>query len=144
MGTAAMGKVIVAAKVENLDDLFSVRKGILPPDQVRSVEVADALVDTGATSLSMPKNLIDRLGLQKFRTRRARTANGLADFNVYGMVRLTVQGRDCHVEVTEIPDELPVLIGQVPLEILDWVVDSVGQRLVGNPAHGGEQMMDLF
>jgi len=36
------------------------------------------------------------------------------------------------------------LIGVIPLEILDFVVDPKGQRLVGNPAHGGEQMFEMF
>jgi hypothetical protein len=27
---------------------------------------------------------------------------------------------------------------------LDFVVDPVGQRLIGNPDHGGEQMIDIF
>jgi hypothetical protein len=59
-------------------------------------------------------------------------------------VRLTVQERDCLVEVAELPDECPGLIGQIPLEALDVVVDPVGQKLVGNPDHGGEQMIDMF
>ncbi len=63
---------------------------------------------------------------------------------MYGALKLTVQGRDCLVEVAELPDECPVLIGQIPLEALDFVVDPIGQRLIGNPAHGGEHMMDLL
>ena len=38
----------------------------------------------------------------------------------------------------------PVLIGQAPLEMLDWVVDLKGQRLIGNPEHGGEHVMEVF
>jgi hypothetical protein len=30
------------------------------------------------------------------------------------------------------------------LELLDFVVDPVHQRLIGNPAHGGEQMIELY
>jgi hypothetical protein len=37
-----------------------------------------------------------------------------------------------------------VLIGQVPLELLDFVVDPRGQKLIGNPEHGGEQMIEIF
>jgi len=36
------------------------------------------------------------------------------------------------------------LIGVIPLEILDFVVDPKRQRLIGNPEHGGEQMFDMF
>jgi len=144
METPTMGRVLVTVKVENLEDLFKVESGTLPPDQVRSVEVTDALVDTGATLLSMPTRLIQQLGLRPFRTKQARTSAGSVTVQVYGTVRLTVQGRDCHCDVTEVPDDCPVLIGQVPLELLDFVVDPHGQRLIGNPAHGGEHILDLY
>ena len=144
MGTATMGKVLVRAKVENLADLYEADKGLAPAEDVRAVVVEDALVDTGPTMLSLPNRCIVQLGLKKVRTRRARTTAGIREFGVYDAVRLTVQGRDCKVEVAEIPDDCPILIGQIPLEALDWVVDPVGQRLIGNPEHGGEHMIDLF
>ncbi len=68
----------------------------------------------------------------------------MAEFGVFSLVQLTVEGRDCRVDVAELPDDCPVLIGQIPLESLDFVVDPVGQRLIGNPEHGGEHMIDLF
>jgi hypothetical protein len=45
--------------------------------------------------------------------------------------------------VGEIADGFSVVIGQVPLELMDWVVDPKGQRLIGNPEHGGVQMIDI-
>ena len=97
----------------------------------------DALVDTGATILSMPKSVIQQLGLELIRTRTAVTTAGTVTIKVHGTVRLTMEGRDCPTDVTEVPDECPVLIGQIPLELLDFVVDMQGRRLIGNPAHGG-------
>jgi predicted aspartyl protease len=144
MEIMTMGKVVVSARIENLQDAYEAEKGVLPAGDVRTVEVSDALVDTGATMLSLPRRLIAQLGLTRRRTRTARTAAGIVSFGIYGAVRLTVQGRDCIIEAAEIPDECPVLIGQIPLEGLDFVVDPVGQRLIGNPDHGGEQMIDMF
>lgn len=144
MENTIVGKVMVPARLENFQDLYESEKGRLLPEQVRSVEVACALVDTGATMLSAPKRLVQRLGLRHCRTRTARTSAGTADFGIYAAVRLTVQGRDCVMEVAELPDDCPVLIGQIPLEALDFIVDPIGQRLLGNPEHGGEQMIDLF
>jgi hypothetical protein len=46
--------------------------------------------------------------------------------------------------VAEVPDNIPVLVGQIPLEHLDLVIDLRGGRLIGNPAHGGEQMFELY
>jgi len=139
-----MGKVLVTAKIQNLEDLFRVGLGQLSADQVRFVEVKDALVDTGATGLMVPRKLVAALGVRQFRTRTAKTVGGDDSMGVYQAAQLTIQGRDCTVDVHEIPDDLPVLIGQIPLEALDWVVDPVNQKLIGNPAHGGEHMIDAF
>jgi predicted aspartyl protease len=144
MGTDTMGRVTARAMIENSGDLYMAEKGALAADQVRRIEVDDALVDTGATNLSMPKKLIQQLGLIPFRSRVARTSAGTTTFHVYGGVRLTVQGRDCHLDVLELPDDCPVLIGQIPLESLDFVVDMSAHRLIGNPAHGGEHMIELY
>ena len=139
-----MGKAFVDAKIENLADLYRVEQGDLTHDRVRRVEVDDALVDTGATILSMPKRLILQLGLRPVRTRQARTTAGPVTVQIHGGVRLTIQGRECISDVSELPDDCPVLIGQIPLELLDFVVDPVGQRLIGNPEHGGEHIIELY
>ena len=76
MGSAITGEVLVPAKIENLDDLFGVDKGEFPAENVRRVEVSDALVDTGATGLLIPRALIAQLGLTPIRVRYARTITG--------------------------------------------------------------------
>lgn len=139
-----MGRTLVAAKIENIYDLYEAKKGMRSPEQVRMIEVADALADTGATYLSMPRRLIEQLGLEHHVTRPTRTPTGLVQTDLYGMVRLTIQERFCHVEVAAIAEGCPVLIGQLPLEALDFVVDPKGQRLIGNPEHGGQHMIDMF
>lgn len=144
MEIATMGKVLVSARIENVYDLHEASNGIRAADAVRRVEVADALVDTGASTLSLPKGLVTRLGLTPLRSRRERTSAGPVTLQVYGTVRLTVQDRDCTCDVIELPDDCPVLIGQVPLELLDFVVDLNGQRLIGNPTHGGEHIIELY
>jgi predicted aspartyl protease len=141
---ATMGRVLTELTVENLEDLMAVKRGQLPPDKVRRIMISDALVDTGATTLGLPDRLIRQLGLAHRATRRSHTAAGVRDVNVCEPVRLTVQGRDCTVDVMEVPDTTPVLLGQVPLELLDFVVDPGSRRLIGNPAHGREQIFDLF
>jgi predicted aspartyl protease len=145
MGEETMGRVLVTAKLENLEDLFDASRGRRQAGEVRTVSVSDALVDTGCTSVAMPKKMIDQLGLTKpVRVRNIRTTRGSVPSNVYGPVKLTIQGRDCLVDVAEIDDGCPLLIGQVPLELLDFVVDSQGRKLIGNPEHGGEWMHDVF
>jgi predicted aspartyl protease len=139
-----MGRVITEATMENLEDLWAVRRGLLPPEQVRRVTVTDALVDTGATMLSLPTHLIGQLGLTRTGRRRIDSSLGAGEADVYEAVRLTVEGRSCPLDVLEVPDSVPVLIGQLPLERLEFVVDAQSRRLIGNPAHGGEYVIEAY
>jgi len=144
METATMGRVLTEATIENLRDLWAADQGLIPPDQVRRVTVTDALADTGATMLSLPTRFIRQVGLTKTGRRRVNSSLGMGEADVYDAVRLTIQGRDCPLDVMEVPDSVPVLIGQIVLERLDFVVDPQGRRLIGNPAHGGEHIIEAF
>lgn len=144
METEIMGRTVTEATIENLQDLWDAERGLIPSDQIRRATVTDALVDTGATLLSLPTRLIQELGLKQHSTRRVTSSAGVVEAAMYDAVRLTIQGRDCTMDVIEVPDTVPALIGQLPLEHLDFVVDPVNRRLIGNPAHGGEHMYELF
>jgi len=47
-----MGKIMTRMKLSNSADLENVRRGLMKPEEVRSVEL-EALVDTGATMLKV-------------------------------------------------------------------------------------------
>src|SRR5947208_3417122 len=144
METEAMGRVITEATIENLKDLWDAERGLLSADKARRITVFDALVDTDAPSLSIPTRLIKQLGLTKRYRKRIRSSIGVEEVDIYDAVRLTILGRDCTVDVLEVPDDVPVLIGQIPLEFLDLVIDPRQCRVTGNPAHGGEQILELY
>ena len=144
METDTMGRVLTEATIESLEDLWASKRGLLPADDVRRVAVSDALVDTGATLLSLPTRVIEQLGLERTASKRVITSKGPDEASVYSAVRLTIQGRSCTMDVVEVPNEVPVLIGQIPLEHLDLVVDLRSRSLIGNPAHGGEHVYELF
>jgi clan AA aspartic protease len=141
---AELGRVTTEARVENLEDLYAARKGMLPNDQVRRIELMDALVDTGATTLALPTRYIQLLGLKKVREQPAISSRGKTITAIYDAVRIIILGRECVVEVAEVPDEAPPLIGQVPLEMLDLVVNPRSRSITANPAHGGEEVLELL
>jgi clan AA aspartic protease len=137
-----MGKVIVKIKLTNLKDTFLKAAGARKAEP-REVEV-EALVDTGATRLYLKPTVIKKLGLERTDSVRSRTTNGEVIRNKYEPVRLEAMERHENFDVVEVPEEAPNLLGQVPLEMLDLVVDSRGQNLVPNPAHRGEQMTEEY
>lgn len=139
-----MGRVTTEVLIENLRDLWAVEEGRRAPSEVRRLEIQDALVDTGATTLALPTRFVNELGLAKVRDKTVVSTHGKGTISIFEAVRLTIMGRDCVVEVMEVSDDVPALIGQIPLEMLDFVVDVQGRRLIGNPAHGGEQILELL
>jgi predicted aspartyl protease len=144
METATMGRVLTEATIENLEDLWAVKRNLMPPEKARRIVVADALVDSGATLLSLPSRYIHQLGLSPQVKKRVTTSAGVVEATMYEAVRLTIQSRQCTMDVMEVPDDVPVLIGQIPLEHLDLVVDPRNRCLIGNPAHGGEHMYEMY
>ena len=76
METETMGRVLTEATIENLSDLYLAHRAVLPADQIRRIVVADALVDTGATLLSIPTRLIQQLGLVRSGTKRLISSAG--------------------------------------------------------------------
>lgn len=138
-----MGRVMVRIHVENATDVVRAAAGEIHQNQVRRIEL-DALVDTGATLLCLPKSIIDQLGLVLRDKRRATTANGVVERGIYQVVNLTILGRTCSIDVMELPEDTPGLVGYLAFENLDLVVDPKSQTVGPNPAHEGEFVMDLY
>jgi clan AA aspartic protease len=138
-----MGRIVVTVTVENIEDRKRAERGEMPADRVRRVSV-EALVDSGATFLCLPEPIVQKLGLDFDREKDTRTVTGVIKMRVYGGARLEVQGRACQVEVLALPEGGQALLGQIPLETLDWWIDNANHRLVGNPEHGGQWMAEVF
>jgi predicted aspartyl protease len=137
-----MGKVIVTVKLTNQGDLVAVNRR-LSKAKPRSLEV-EALVDTGATRLYLKPSVIRALGLGKVDEVISQTTNGPKKRSVYEPVRLELQGRYGNFDVVDIGEKVPNLLGQIPLEYLDFVVDSKNRKLIPNPEHGDKQMSEEY
>jgi len=74
----------------------------------------------------------------------SRTTNGLRRRRVFQPARLELMGRHGAFQVVEVDDDVPNLLGQIPLEYLDLVVDPKRQRLIPNPEHGDRQMSEEY
>lgn len=138
-----MGKVITPIKVENwLDaELIAVGSRKDPPRTVKT----EALVDTGAVKFYLKSSIIRELGLRPIGEIQMRTMSNRSEVRtVYAPVVLEIQGRSGRFDVVEVPDSLPNIVGQIPLEDLDWVVDCRNQKLIPNPEHKNGELADEF
>ena len=138
-----MGKVITMIKVVNWDDLALQAAGVRK-EQPRALET-NAIVDTGAVKLYLKSAIVHELGLRPIGEVRSRTMSNRSESRtVFSPVALEIQGRTGRFDVVEIPDSLPNIIGQIPLEDLDWVVDCRNQKLIPNPEHKNGELADEF
>ena len=137
-----VGKVVVTIRLTNQGDLVAVRRK-LSRAKPRTV-ATEALVDTGATRLYLQSSLIKALGLHKESEVQSKTTNGVRRRAVFEPVRLELMGRNGVFQVVEMDDDVPNLLGQIPLEYLDFVVDPRGQKLIPNPVHGDKQMSEEY
>lgn len=128
-------------ELANLTELNLADSDVIKSEEVKRVTVDDAIVDTGATRLSLPKSLIEQLGLTVIGSRKARTTNGIVDRNIYSAVQFTVLERSGIIEVTDVPDNVPVLVGHMILEMLDLCLD-IKKGLIYNPDHDDEWIED--
>ena len=133
---SSVGEVRVRATLTNAFDEALARRGLLRPEEVRTIET-DALVDTGAARTILPPDVVARLGLVARGQRQARYADGRTEtVPVTEPLVVALEGRDTLEDAFVLGDE--VLIGQTVLEKLDLFVDCHGQRLVPNPKHPDE------
>ena len=138
-----MGKVVEKIRVANWGDIERIASGDRKGSP-RSVET-EALVDTGAGLFYLQTSLVKKLGLRQIDTVRSRTmSNLLEERRVCSPIELKIAGRTGVFRVVEIPDELPNLIGQIPLEELDLVVDLRKRKVMPNPEHPDGPLYDEF
>jgi clan AA aspartic protease len=131
-GGENVGKVIEKIKITSL----------LEP--IKSMEV-EAVVDTGATMVVLPQDIVDRLGLNKIREVNVKYANNRTESKtIYGVVTLEVKGRTGNFDVLAEAENSQPLIGQVVLEILDLVVDPRTRTLIPNPMSPEMPMVEIL
>jgi len=139
----AMGKVITPIKVTNWFEVELARRGDRK-EKPHTLET-EAIVDTGAVKFYLRSSLIRQLDLHPIGKVQTRTMSNRSEpRTVFSPVSLEIQGRTGRFDVVEIPDSLPNIIGQIPLEDLDWVVDCRNQKLIANPEHKHGELADEF
>jgi clan AA aspartic protease len=137
-----MGLVYAEITLENCGDIVRVQDGRITEDEIRTVTV-EALVDTGCGSLVITEAVREKLGLSIEGLRRSTLADGSsAVCRLTEPVRVHWNNRDTVCRTLVVPDADMVLLGAIPLEDMDLIVDPLRQQLKG--AHGDEVVAMLM
>ena len=124
-----MGKVTVPLTVLNRADQIRAKDGTIAMEQVRSVELRDVLVDTGATTLCLPAEMVAQIGLELLKEVDVATAMGIGKARIYRDATLVLCGREGTFECLELPGGRDPLLGVIPLEMLGLEPDLKNQTL---------------
>ena len=101
--------------------------------QGQHYERIEALVDTGASYLALPRSLLTRLGVVEVERRPFSLADGRTVEYPLGVVSLRMDGRAFPVLCVFNEEGTEPALGTVPLETFGLAVDPVGRRLVPVP-----------
>jgi len=127
-----MGKVVEKIKIVN----------VFEPE--KKVEV-EAVIDTGATMLVLPQDIINKLNLRKMREVKVRYANTKVEKkSIYGVVTVEICGRAGEFNVLAEPEGAQPLVGQIILEQLDLIVDPSTRKVIPNPRSPEMPMIEIL
>ena len=98
--------------------------------QARQFEVVDALVDTGAIYLWIPRLILERLAIEPQLQREFETADGRIIERELAVVQLRLDGQTLPTLAIFGDDGTEPLLGTVALETFGLSVDPVNERLV--------------
>ena len=126
---SGVGSVFTDIVVANKNDLILATAELLAHGEVRRVRVPDVLVDTGATTLCLPRATIAALGLSPKRRIVVRTASGEVETELFEQAELTVAGETATVECVALPDGSQPLLGVIPLEMMGLEPDLTRHML---------------
>jgi len=129
--------------VNFVDEVLS-QRGIIRPEEIRSLELDEAIVDTGSTRLVLTDELVQRLGLPIVGEITVRYAdNRTARKPIARGVLVEVLGRDSIFDAV-VEDQGEPLIGMEVLEALDLWPDPQRGALTTNPLSPDIPLYNLF
>ena len=127
--TDIMGKVIEKVRMWNIWEEEEIKTGKVSPIEV------EVLIDTGATQVLLPADLVKRLKLRPSGKTRVKYADGkIKERDVALGLRIEILGRDTVTRVIVEKEGVTHLLGQIVLEDTDLLVDCRSGKVIPNPA----------
>ena len=128
-----MGLVYAELLLISADDLALFRRGFMPEEQIKSIQVT-ALVDSGAYQMIINEHIKQQLALMVIEERIVTLADDSERrVEVVGPIEIRFKNRRTVADALVLPGATEVLLGSVPMEDLDVVIDPKRQTLEVNP-----------
>jgi len=130
-----MGLIYADIELTNCDDQALARRGYLAESQIKKMKTS-ALVDSGAYMLSINEQIKTQLDLPVLEEQTVELADGsLKKVEIVGPVDIRFENRQTTSRAVVLPHSNDVLLGSIPMEDMDVLIDPKRQKLIVNPAH---------
>jgi clan AA aspartic protease len=130
-----MGLIYADIELINGDDLVLARKHIIGEDEIKRMHVS-MLVDTGSVYMCINETVQEQLQLEVVEKRKGQLADGsVVEYDVVGPIEVRFKNRRCVVDAMVIPGDNELLLGAIPLEDMDVLINPYRRELIVNPEH---------
>lgn len=130
-----MGIIYADIELINQDDIALARRSVIGEEEIKRMPVR-MLVDSGAYNLCINETIQEQLDLPFIEKRKAQLANGrVAEYDLVGPVVIKFKNRRTVCNAMVLAGDSEPLLGAIPLEDMDVVIDPRRQELLVNPDH---------
>ena len=140
----SMGKILTSLTIINRADQIRAEDGAITPDQIRSIRLEKVLVDTGATTLCLPPEVISKLGLSLLKEVDVATAMGIGKAKIFRDATIILCDREGTFECLELSGGGDALVGVIPLEALGLEPDLQNQTLRVLPTESSDTYFTIY
>ena len=128
-----MGLVYADIELVNSGDIELTARGFMNEKEIRKTKVR-ALVDSGAYMMCINENIKNQLGLREIGKQVAELANGQKEtYEIVGPIEVIFLNRSTSCRAMVLPGDSEVLLGAIPMEDMDVVIDPLKQTLMLPP-----------
>jgi len=128
-----MGLIYAECELLNAGEIYAANMGYIDEDQVKKLK-AKLLVDSGAYMLAINENVKIQLNLPKVDEQIGELANGtLQKMDVVGPVEVRFKNRSTTCRAVVLPGDSGMLLGAIPMEDMDLIIDPREKTLSVNP-----------
>jgi clan AA aspartic protease len=130
-----MGQIYAEIELINAHDKELMKKGTIDKDEIRSMRVL-AMVDTGSIYMAINENIQQILQLPVVGKERSILANGqVVECDKVFPLEVRFENRTAHCSALVLPNDSEPLLGAIPMEEMDVLINPKRQELIVNPQH---------
>lgn len=130
-----MGLIYADIELINAIDLGLSKRHEIGEEEVKRMHV-NMLVDTGSVYMCINETVQEQLQLEVVEKRKGQLADGsVVEYDVVGPIEVRFKNRRCVVDAMVIPGDNELLLGAIPLEDMDVLINPYRRELIVNPDH---------